>query len=100
METQQTTHTPITTQHGRYAIAQRVVKRIESADRETFLLGALASVGVSLTLRFLGRTHDALFVGQWVPTLLLAGLYSDSQKRLLEEGSRTEVAQQASKSLH
>jgi hypothetical protein len=100
METQQTTQIPTISHEGRNRIVRRVANRVESVDRETFLLGALASVGASLTLRLLGRTHDALFVGQWAPTLLLAGLYTTLRKRSLEEGVHTEVAQQPSKPLH
>jgi hypothetical protein len=39
--------------------------------------GAALSVGISLVLRALGRKHDALFVGEWAPTLLLLGLYAE-----------------------
>ena len=30
----------------------------------------------SLTLKMMGRAHDALFVGQWAPTFLILGLYN------------------------
>ncbi len=57
-------------------LAERVASQIESMPPDTFLLGAALSVGASLVLRLTGRYQDALFVGQWAPTLLLVGLYS------------------------
>ena len=39
------------------------------------LLGAGALVG-SLTLKLLGREKTASFVGEWVPTFLLLGIYN------------------------
>ncbi len=43
---------------------------------DTFLWLAMASIGGSLTLRMMGRRHDALFVGQWAPTFLILGVYN------------------------
>jgi hypothetical protein len=57
-------------------LAERVTSQIESMPPDRFLLGAALSVGASLVLRLTGRYQDALFVGQWAPTLLLVGLYS------------------------
>jgi hypothetical protein len=57
-------------------LAERVTSQIESVPADSFLLGAAFSVGASLILRLTGRFQDALFVGQWAPTLLLVGLYS------------------------
>jgi hypothetical protein len=62
-------------EHAR-TLAQQVTAQIEKIPLNNFLIGAVASVGTSLSLRLLGRHHDALFVGQWAPTLLLVGLYS------------------------
>ena len=41
-----------------------------------YLTLAVGSLGLSLTLRLLGQKHAATFVGQWVPTILLLGLYN------------------------
>lgn len=54
----------------------RAVDRFGSLSPETFMLGAALSVGASLLLRAVGRQHDAQFVGQWAPTLLILGLYT------------------------
>jgi hypothetical protein len=42
----------------------------------TFLSLAVGSIGLSACLHLAGRKEDAQFVGQWVPTILLLGLYN------------------------
>jgi hypothetical protein len=42
-----------------------------------FALAGASFVG-ALVLRAIGRNHLSLLVGQWVPTLLVIGLYADS----------------------
>jgi hypothetical protein len=55
-------------------------KRIEQFTSQVpsgvYLSLAFGSAGLSLLLKLRGREHDALFVGQWVPALLLMGLYN------------------------
>ncbi|MDB5349251.1 MAG: hypothetical protein JWN86_498 [Planctomycetota bacterium] len=41
-----------------------------------YLSLAIGSIGLSALLQMAGRKHDAQFVGQWVPTILLLGLYN------------------------
>lgn len=43
---------------------------------KVFLCAALGSMAISLTLKCLGRKHDALFVGQWAAPFLLLGTYN------------------------
>jgi hypothetical protein len=54
----------------------RIEQQITKVPAETFLWGAVSSIGLSLVLRFFNQKHGALFVGQWAPTLLLMGVYS------------------------
>jgi hypothetical protein len=42
----------------------------------TFLVLAGGAVVASLTLKLLGRHATANFVGEWVPTILMLGLYN------------------------
>lgn len=49
-----------------------------------YLSLAVGSLGLSLTLRLLGQKQAANFVGHWVPTILLLGLYN---KLVKVEGS-------------
>jgi len=69
-----------------YSVAPRehkegeVTKAIEYYTSQvpsgTYLSLAVGSLGLSLTLRLLGQKHAATFVGQWVPTILILGLYN------------------------
>lgn len=43
---------------------------------KVFLCAALGSMAISLTLKCLGRNHEALFVGQWAAPFLLLGTYN------------------------
>ena len=42
----------------------------------TYLSLAVGSIGLSLALHMLGKKDSAAFVGHWVPTILLLGLYN------------------------
>ena len=50
-------------------------RQIYSRMWSGFIIGAFISMIASLILQLKGRKHESLFVGQWVPTLLLLGLY-------------------------
>ena len=54
------------------------------APSGAFLGIAVACMGASALLHLSGRRHDALFVGQWVPSILIMGLYN---KLVKVEGS-------------
>lgn len=43
---------------------------------DTFLVAAIASVGLALVCELTGRRHMANFVGHWAPTFLAFGLYN------------------------
>ncbi len=43
---------------------------------DTFLWGAIGSIGVSATLQLPGKQKASLFVGQWVAPFLLLGVYN------------------------
>src|SRR4051794_8945484 len=57
-----------------------ITKRIESVTAQvpsgSFLAFAIGSIGLSAALQLSGRKADAQFIGQWVPTVLLLGLYN------------------------
>ena len=69
-----------------YAVAPRehkegeVTKAIEHYTSQvpsgTYLSLAVGSIGLSVTLRLLGQKEAANFVGHWVPTILILGLYN------------------------
>jgi hypothetical protein len=62
----------------------RMTKEIEYYTNQipsgTYLSLAIGSIGLSLALQLTGRKHAANFVGQWVPTILLLGLYNKMVK--------------------
>jgi hypothetical protein len=64
------------TAHREGPVARAIETQTAKLPSDTFLWAALASIGLSLSLKFAGRKHDALFVGQWVPTFLLFGIYN------------------------
>jgi hypothetical protein len=58
----------------------QVTKQIESVTSKLpsgmFLGIAFGSIGLSALLQMMGRKADAQFIGQWVPTVLILGLYN------------------------
>ncbi len=62
--------------HREGGLARPIEEQTAKLPSDLFLWLAGGSIAASLTLKFVGRTHDALFVGQWAPTLLILGLYN------------------------
>jgi hypothetical protein len=62
--------------HAEGAIARAIESRTARLPSDLFLWAALGSIVGSLTFRLLGRGDTSNFVGQWVPTLLILGLYN------------------------
>lgn len=63
-------------EHKEGPIARRIEKQTAKLPSDTFLWGAVASIGISAVLQMMNRKEASLFVGQWVPTLLIFGLYN------------------------
>ncbi len=57
-------------------VARKIENVTSKIPSDIFLWGALASMGASLTLKILGKKHDALFIGQWAAPFLLLGVYN------------------------
>ena len=57
-------------------MARAIEQQTAKLPSDTFLWAALASIGLSLGLKVAGHRDQALFVGQWVPTFLLLGVYN------------------------
>src|SRR5205809_5529581 len=68
--------------HREGAIAKTIENQTAQLPSDTFLLLAVGSIAASLTLKILARDKDALFVGQWVPTFLVLGIYNKLVKQL------------------
>lgn len=56
--------------------ATAIERQTAKLPSDLFLYAAGSSIVASLTLKVMGRDKDALFVGQWAPTILLLGLYN------------------------
>jgi hypothetical protein len=63
-------------EHAEGGLAKPIEDLTARLPSDTFLWLAGGSILGSLALKFSGRDHDALFVGQWAPTFLLLGVYN------------------------
>jgi hypothetical protein len=57
-------------------IASAIERQTSRIPSDVFLWGALGSMGISLILALARQGKAATFVGQWVPTMLLFGVYN------------------------
>lgn len=63
-------------------VASSIEKQTAKLPSDVFLWAAGASIAASLTLKMMKRGDDAVFVGQWAPTILLLGTYNKIVKIL------------------
>lgn len=63
-------------EHTEGPVARAIEQQTAKLPSDTFLWLAGGSIAASLTLKFMGRDRDAVFVGQWAPTFLILGLYN------------------------
>jgi len=68
-------------EHGEGFVTEQIERYTSKVPSGTYLSLAFASIGLSLSLQLLGRKHEAQFVGQWVPTILILGLYNKMVKQ-------------------
>jgi hypothetical protein len=57
-------------------VARAIERRTSRIPSDLFLWTGVGAIAASLTLALLGRKQVANFVGQWVPTVLLFGVYN------------------------
>jgi hypothetical protein len=63
-------------EHQEGMVARAIEEQTAKLPSDTFLWLAGASMATSLTLKLMGKSHDALFVGQWAAPFLLLGIYN------------------------
>lgn len=63
-------------EHREGKVAYAIEQQTARLPSDTFLWMAGGAIAGSLTLKMMGRDHEALFVGQWAPTFLILGLYN------------------------
>jgi hypothetical protein len=57
-------------------VAKTIEDQTAKLPSDLFLWSALGAMGISLTLKIMGKKHDALFFGQWAAPFLILGLYN------------------------
>ena len=63
-------------QYAEGRIASTIERQTAKLPSDWFLWAAGGSIALSLLLKSQKRGTDALFVGQWAPTILLLGVYN------------------------
>ena len=76
----------ISPSHAEGPVARAIEEQTAKVPSDLFLWAAGASIVGSLILQVTGRKDDAMFVGQWAPTLLILGLYNKLVKVAGHEG--------------
>ena len=69
-------------EHAEGPVARTIEQQTAKLPSDLFLWAALVSMGSSLALLGAGKRDVANFVGHWVPTLLIFGLYDKLVKQL------------------
>jgi hypothetical protein len=68
--------------HTEGRIARAIERQTAKLPSDTFLWLALGAMSTSASLQVMGKRRKSLFIGQWVPALLLFGLYNKLVKQL------------------
>ncbi len=63
-------------QHREGYIARGIERQTAKVPSDAFLWAAIGCMAGSATLQIMEKPHWGQFVGQWVPTLLILGLYN------------------------
>jgi hypothetical protein len=75
-------------EHSEGPVARAIEEQTAKLPSDSFLWAAGASIAASLILKVLSRHYEALFVGQWAPTILILGVYN---KLVKQHGSAPEL---------
>ncbi|HEU0136073.1 MAG TPA: hypothetical protein VFQ50_02165 [Flavobacterium sp.] len=63
-------------EHSEGPVARAIEEQTAKLPSDLFLWAALASMATSATLKIMGKSQTALFIGQWAPSFLILGLYN------------------------
>jgi hypothetical protein len=72
-------------EHREGRVARTIEQQTAKLPSDAFLWAALGSIGISLAFELAGHERKATFVGHWVPTFLLFGLYNKMVKLMGSE---------------
>lgn len=56
--------------------AKAIEEQTSKLPSDLFLYASLTAMATSLTLKCIGKPHNALFIGQWAAPFLLLGIYN------------------------
>jgi hypothetical protein len=68
--------------HREGRVARTIEQQTAKLPSDLFLWAAGGAIAGAMTLKLMGRSHDALFVGQWAPVFLALGLYNKIVKTI------------------
>lgn len=74
--------------HSEGTVARSIEQQTAKLPSDMFLWAALAAIGTSAALQISGKQQVSNFIGEWVPTLLIFGLYNKMVKLLGSDGAR------------
>ncbi len=63
-------------EHSEGPIARAIERQTAKLPSDVFLWAAVGAIAGSLVLQSMGKKNVSNFVGQWVPTILIFGLYN------------------------
>ena len=68
-------------EHQEGAMTKAIEHYTSMVPSGTYLSLAIGSIGLAAMLKLAGRDKDAQFIGHWVPTILILGLYNKLVKQ-------------------
>lgn len=74
-------------EHREGPIARTIEQQTAKLPSDTFLWAALGSMGLSMVTQAMGKQKFSNFVGLWVPTFLMFGLYNKMVKLQGSDGA-------------
>ena len=77
--------------HSEGTVARTIEQQTAKLPSDLFLWAAVGAVAGSAALQIAGKKQVSNFIGEWVPTLLILGLYNKMVK-LLGSDPRPQVA--------
>jgi hypothetical protein len=63
-------------EHEEGTVTKQIEYYTSQVPSGAYLSLAIGSIGLSLAMELAGKKHAATFIGHWVPTILLLGLYN------------------------
>ena len=74
-------------EHREGPLARTIEQQTARLPSDTFLWAALGSMGLSVVMQMSGKQKFSNFVGLWVPTILMFGLYNKMVKLQGSDGT-------------